>query len=92
MYIDGHSLLVWIGVGLVAGFLASHVMTGHGFGLIMDIVVGIIGAFLGGFLAAAVGLSATTLIAQLIVAFIGAIVLLMLLRLVGLGRTRRRML
>ena len=90
MYIDGHSLLVWIGVGLVAGFLASHVMTGHGFGLIMDIVVGIIGAFLGGFLAAAVGLSATTLIAQLIVAFIGAIILLMLLRLVGLGRTRRR--
>ena len=90
MYIDTTNLLVWILVGLVAGFLAAKVMTGHGFGIVVDILVGIVGAFLGGFMAGLVGLSATTLVAQIVVAFIGAVVLLMLLRLVGVGSRRRR--
>lgn len=91
MYIEPHSLVVWLLVGLVAGFLGGKVMTGHGLGIVMDVVVGVIGAFLGGFLAAMIGLAATTLIAQVVVAFIGAVTLLMLLRLVGLGRRQRRL-
>ena len=90
MYIDTTNLLVWILVGLVAEFLAAKVLTGHGFGIVVDILVGIVGAFLGGFMAGLVGLSATTLVAQIVVAFIGAVVLLMLLRLVGVGSRRRR--
>src|SRR2546427_6316505 len=46
--IDFDSLLVWALVGLVAGFLASHVALGHGLGLFWDIIVGIVGALFGG--------------------------------------------
>ena len=42
------SIVVWLLVGLVAGFLAGKVVSGHGYGVLVDIVVGIIGAFLGG--------------------------------------------
>jgi uncharacterized membrane protein YeaQ/YmgE (transglycosylase-associated protein family) len=88
MTISVGTLLVWVIVGLIAGWLAGKVMTGHGLGIIMDIVVGIIGAFLGGFVAGAFGFVATGLISQIIVAFAGAVILLMILRLVGFGRRR----
>lgn len=55
--IDWDTLIIWALVGLVAGFFASHVALGHGLGLIGDIVVGILGALLGGFLAAIFHLS-----------------------------------
>ena len=50
-------LLVWLVVGLVAGWLAGKVMTGHGFGIIVDILVGIVGAFIGGYMAGLVGIA-----------------------------------
>jgi uncharacterized membrane protein YeaQ/YmgE (transglycosylase-associated protein family) len=78
-------------VGLVAGFLASHVVSGHGYGLIGDIVVGILGALLGYFLAGAVGIVMTGLLGEIIVAFVGAVILLAVLRLVTRrGRFSRR--
>jgi uncharacterized membrane protein YeaQ/YmgE (transglycosylase-associated protein family) len=82
--------LMWLAVGLVAGWLASAVV-GGGFGLIGDIVVGIVGAFLGGFLFRALGVGTPFggLAGTIFVAFIGAVVLLLLLRLVRSGRTRR---
>jgi len=89
MTISMSNLLIWIIVGLIAGWLAGKVMTGHGLGIIMDIVVGVIGAFLGGFIAGLFGFVATNLIAQILVAFAGAVILLMILRLVGFGRRRR---
>src|SRR5258708_4921218 len=49
--LDLDTILIWCLVGLVAGFLASRVALGHGVGLFGDIIVGIIGAFIGGFLA-----------------------------------------
>jgi len=49
--LDLDTILIWCLVGLVAGFLASRVALGHGLGLFGDIIVGIIGAFIGGFLA-----------------------------------------
>jgi len=72
--------IVWIIVGGIAGFLASKVLTGKGMGLIWDIVVGIVGGFLGGWLAGLVGISATNLLMEGVVAFVGAVILLVVFR------------
>ncbi len=85
------TILVILLVGLIAGFAASRVVAGHGYGLIGDIVVGVLGALLGFFLAGALGIVMTGLLSEIIVAFIGAVILLAVLRLVtGRGRFRRR--
>ena len=75
--------LWFILIGLAAGWLAGQLMKGGGFGIVGDIVVGVIGALLGGFLFSTFGVSAGGgLIGSLIVATIGACVLLFLLRLI----------
>jgi uncharacterized membrane protein YeaQ/YmgE (transglycosylase-associated protein family) len=84
-------ILAWLVVGLVAGWLAGQVMRGGGYGLLGDIVVGIVGALLGGFLAASFlnipdavnGINITSIL----VAFIGALILIAILRMVS-GRRR----
>jgi len=75
------NLVVLVLVGLVAGFLASHLVSGHGFGLIGDIITGILGALLGNWLAGKLGVVVVGLFAEIIVAFIGAAILIGLLRL-----------
>ena len=76
-------LLWFFLIGLAAGWLAGQVMKGGGFGVIGDIVVGVIGALLGGFLFRTLGVYPEGgLFGLLIVATIGAIVLLFLLRLI----------
>ena len=72
--------IVWIIVGGIAGFLASKVLTGKGMGLIWDIVVGILGGFLGGWLAGLVGIAATNIVLEIVVAFVGAAILLVIFR------------
>ncbi|MEO8745856.1 MAG: GlsB/YeaQ/YmgE family stress response membrane protein [Candidatus Dormiibacterota bacterium] len=72
--------IVWIIIGAIAGFLASKVLTGKGMGLIWDIVVGILGAFLGGWLASLAGIAVTNLVIMIVVAFVGAIILLVVFR------------
>jgi uncharacterized membrane protein YeaQ/YmgE (transglycosylase-associated protein family) len=74
-------LLAWIIVGLIAGVLASLVV-GGGFGIIGDIVIGIVGAFVGGWLFRALGVSSPFggLAGTIFVAFVGAVVLLLILR------------
>ncbi|HEV7517031.1 MAG TPA: GlsB/YeaQ/YmgE family stress response membrane protein [Thermoanaerobaculia bacterium] len=76
-------ILTWIIVGLVAGLLASLVM-GGGFGLIGDIIIGIVGAFVGGWIFRQFGWHApfAGLAGTIFVAFIGAVVLLFVLRLI----------
>lgn len=76
-------ILTWLIVGLVAGLLASFVV-GGGFGLLGDIVIGILGAFVGGWLFRQLGWSAPFggLAGTIFVAFIGAVVLLAILRLI----------
>src|SRR6185295_7833580 len=90
--IDLDSILVWVLVGLVAGFLASHVALGHGLGLIGDILAGIAGAFIGGFLAAIFHVNVQVighpLISQMVVAFAGAAILLLVVRLFAPSRRR----
>ncbi|MEO7084988.1 MAG: GlsB/YeaQ/YmgE family stress response membrane protein [Gemmatimonadaceae bacterium] len=76
-------LVTWLVVGLVAGVLASFVM-GGGYGLIGDVVIGIIGAFIGGWIFRQLGASVPIggLGGVILVAFIGAIVLLFILRII----------
>lgn len=78
--------LSWIIVGLIAGFLAGVVVRGGGFGVIWDIIIGILGGLLGGWLATSVfhvGGGVTGLNwPSILIAFIGAVVLLLLLRLI----------
>jgi uncharacterized membrane protein YeaQ/YmgE (transglycosylase-associated protein family) len=77
-------IIAWIVVGLIAGWLAGVVMRGGGFGVVGDIIVGILGALIGGFLASAVfgmpdavnGIN----VMSIIIAFLGAVVLVAILR------------
>jgi uncharacterized membrane protein YeaQ/YmgE (transglycosylase-associated protein family) len=83
-------ILAWIVVGLISGWLASQVMRGGGYGLIGDIIVGAVGAVIGGFLAttflnmpdAVNGINITSIL----VAFVGAVILIAVLRAVSGGR------
>lgn len=83
------SILSWIVVGLIAGWLAGRVMRGGGYGLIGDIIVGVVGGLLGGWLATNVlhiGAEVNGInLESILVAFLGAVVLLVLLRLLGGG-------
>ena len=76
-------IVIWIIVGAIAGFVASKVLTGKGMGLVWDIVVGILGAFLGGWLAGLVGIPVSTgtfSVSGLVAAFVGAVILLVVFR------------
>lgn len=80
-------ILSWIIVGLIAGWLAGLVVRGGGYGVLGDIILGIVGALIGGFIASAVfnipdpvnGINITSII----VAFIGAVIVIWLLRALG---------
>ena len=77
-------ILSWIIVGLIAGWLAGIVMRGRGYGLLGDIVIGIVGAVIGGFLAGALFNTPDAVnginIGSIVVAFLGAIVLIAVVR------------
>ena len=89
--LDPVSILIWLLIGLVAGFLASKLVRGHGLGLIGDIVVGLLGALIGGFLAGLVGFSlGGGLLGTAIIAFLGACLLLLIIRILFGGRRKRR--
>src|SRR5437879_13549608 len=75
--------IVFLIIGGVAGALAGRVVSGHGYGVLMDIVVGVIGAFIGGWLLSTVlGVSGGGLLISFIAAFVGAVILLWVVRLV----------
>lgn len=84
-------ILTWLIVGLVAGVLASIVMGGTGYGIVGDIIIGIIGAFVGGWIFSKLGVATPFggLAGTIFVAFIGAVVLLFVLRLIRGAGTRR---
>ncbi|MEZ5082932.1 MAG: GlsB/YeaQ/YmgE family stress response membrane protein [Bacteroidales bacterium] len=70
-------------IGAVAGWLAGLIMKGAGFGLIVNIIVGCVGAVLGGWLFGVLGFNSTGLLGSLITALVGAIVLLWILSLIN---------
>jgi len=92
--LDLDTILLWVLVGLVAGFLASHIALGHGLGLFWDIIVGILGALFGGIVLAgmlhfSIAIAGHPIISSIIMAFIGAAILLLIVRLFA-GRGYRR--
>jgi uncharacterized membrane protein YeaQ/YmgE (transglycosylase-associated protein family) len=78
-------MIYWLIVGLIAGWLAGLVMKGGGYGIIVDILLGIVGGWLGGWLFGRLGIwPAGGMLGSIIVAFIGAVIL------VGITRLLRR--
>jgi uncharacterized membrane protein YeaQ/YmgE (transglycosylase-associated protein family) len=87
--VSSHTLLVWILIGLVAGYITGKLMRGAGFGPLMDIIVGIIGAVIGGFIMIHLGYAGSGgFFYTVFVAVIGAVILTFLIRLVTGGRSR----
>ena len=83
MHISGESLIVILLVGLVAGWLAGQILRGIGFGLIGDLVIGIAGAFIGDWLLPQLNVHVGIgIVAAIVNATIGALILLVILRLV----------
>jgi uncharacterized membrane protein YeaQ/YmgE (transglycosylase-associated protein family) len=84
------AVIWWLVVGLIAGFLASMVMRGGGYGIVGDVIIGLVGALVGGFLASLLGIGAGGFIGTVIIAFIGACILIAILRAVSGGMGGRR--
>jgi uncharacterized membrane protein YeaQ/YmgE (transglycosylase-associated protein family) len=75
--------LVWVVLlGIVAGWLAGQITKGSGFGLLGDLVVGVVGSLLGSFIFGFLGLGAYSLLGRLVVSVVGAVVLLWLIRVI----------
>ena len=86
MEIDLQSLIIWLIIGAIAGWLAGQIMKGRGFGLVGDIIVGIVGAFIAGVLFPRLGFAfGNPLVGSVIAAVVGACLLLFILRLVRRG-------
>ncbi len=80
---EPQSIIVWIIIGGVAGWLAGLIVKGSGYGLIGDIIVGIVGAFIAGWLLPRIGIViGSGIVGSIINAFIGAVILLIVLRLI----------
>lgn len=75
-----HGIIGFLLIGLAAGWISGMLMKGAGFGLTGNLIVGVVGAFLGGFLAQLLGMGAENLLGQLIIAVIGAMLFLIILR------------
>jgi uncharacterized membrane protein YeaQ/YmgE (transglycosylase-associated protein family) len=84
------TFLLWVVIGAIAGFLANAVARG-GYGLAGDIVIGVVGAFIGGWLFREMHWRAplTGLAGSILIAFVGAVILLVILRVIRSGLPRR---
>jgi uncharacterized membrane protein YeaQ/YmgE (transglycosylase-associated protein family) len=76
----GVNILIWIVSGIIAGWLTGLLVKGKGYGLVGDLVIGLLGGVLGGWLLSAVGLSATNWLGQIVVSVIGGVVLVAIIR------------
>jgi uncharacterized membrane protein YeaQ/YmgE (transglycosylase-associated protein family) len=79
---DLTSLLIFLAIGAVAGWLAGVILKGGGFGLLVNIVVGILGAIVGGFAFGLLGISAGGILGSIITATVGAVLLLFIVGLI----------
>jgi len=81
----GHGIIAWIVIGVIAGWLTGKIMRGSGFGFFVDMLVGIVGAMVGGFISYHLGLGGVNehgLIISIVIAVFGAVILTWLVRLV----------
>ena len=74
-------ILIWIVVGIIAGWLTGLVMKGKSYGLVGDLIIGLLGGIIGGWLFGLLGLAATSWLGQILVSFVGGVVLVALVRL-----------
>jgi uncharacterized membrane protein YeaQ/YmgE (transglycosylase-associated protein family) len=73
--------LIWeIVIGILAGFLAGKIMRGKGYGVLIDLLLGLVGSVLGGIVFGAIGLVAYGLVGRLVIATAGAVMLIWLVR------------
>jgi uncharacterized membrane protein YeaQ/YmgE (transglycosylase-associated protein family) len=85
----GHGIFAWIIIGLLAGWLTGKIMKGSGFGFIMDMVIGLVGALIGGFISAHLGFGGVGehgIVVSVFIAFIGAVILTFVLRMISGNR------
>ncbi len=82
--------IVWIVVGGIAGWLASLLVEGTGLGLLWDVVVGIVGGLIGGLILGAFGLGGAGIVWTFVTAFVGAVILLFIVKLITGGRAGSR--
>jgi uncharacterized membrane protein YeaQ/YmgE (transglycosylase-associated protein family) len=87
MTLNPGGIILWIIVGLIAGWLTGMVMKGGGYGLVGDLIVGLIGALIGGFIVGLFIQGSVGFIGSIIVAFIGAVILVVILRTVAGSRS-----
>jgi uncharacterized membrane protein YeaQ/YmgE (transglycosylase-associated protein family) len=86
----GHGLIAWIIIGVVAGWITGKLMKGEGFGFFVDMIVGLVGALIGGFLASHLGFGGVGdhgLIISIVIAVIGAVLLTLVVRLISGNRS-----
>lgn len=74
-------LLLFLVIGIVAGFLAGKIMKGSGFGLIGDLIIGVIGSFIGAWVFGLLGISSGGILGLLVAAIVGSLLLLYVIRL-----------
>jgi uncharacterized membrane protein YeaQ/YmgE (transglycosylase-associated protein family) len=87
---QGHGIIAWVIIGVIAGWLTGKIMKGSGFGFFMDMIVGLVGALIGGFLSTHLGLGGVGqhgLIISIAIAVLGAVILTFLVRLVTGSRS-----
>jgi uncharacterized membrane protein YeaQ/YmgE (transglycosylase-associated protein family) len=80
------SLIIWLVIGLVAGFLGSKIVNKRGDGVVLDIILGLVGSMVGGFLFSLLGIHAGGMIGSIVVATIGAVVILVIYHTLIRGR------
>ncbi|HZP05029.1 MAG TPA: GlsB/YeaQ/YmgE family stress response membrane protein [Terracidiphilus sp.] len=86
----GHGLIAWIIIGVVAGWLTGKLMKGSGFGFIMDMIVGLVGAVIGGFISNHLGMGGVGqhgMIVSILIAVVGAVLLTWIIRLISGNRS-----
>ena len=74
------NFILWIISGILAGWLTGKIVKGSGFGILGDFAIGILGAFIGGFIAGLLGLQATSWVGQIVVAVGGGVILVWIVR------------
>jgi len=87
LYMDPGGIISWIVVGLIAGWLAGVVMKGRGYGIIADLIVGLVGALVGGFVFGSFVSGAAGFGGSILVAFLGACLTIALMRALAPGKS-----
>ena len=86
----GHGIIAWIIIGVIAGWLTGKLMKGSGYGFFIDMVVGLVGAVIGGFIASHLGIAPPGqqgMIVSIIIAVIGAVILTWIVRVISGNRS-----